>query len=423
MIRQDLSQRLEIGRQITAIGTAFMLPVSTSGQAIFVAIFVVFSILTMDRGRFLDTMRRPAAYLPVVLVALISIGVCWSLLPLDTAITWIAPYTKLLLIPVVMASAFDEGQARRIGYGFLAACLILLALSWASFLWPDGPWFWFKGQGIPVKDNAVQSECFGLCAFGLGLAAINVWNRGERRRSIAMFAVALLFFANIFMIYLSKTGILVTLMLLGLFMLRAGGWRRLLLIGGPTLAVIAVALLMSAPAQKRLAEMRADLQAFEGKQETLSTASRLDFWSKAAVFVMDAPIFGHGTGSIRPLYQSMEATQPSPYGEAVADPHNQFLHVVLQVGLVGGIILIAMWISHLRLFLERDFVSTLGLAVVLQNVVGSLFNSHLSQVTQGMLYSLAVGLLGALVLHRRRALSSRRDTASTERASIQSSTS
>lgn len=379
-----------------------MLPVSTSGQAIFVSIFVVLSILTMDRGRVLDTMRRPAAYLPVALVTLLLIGVCWSLLPLNTAITWVGPYTKLLLIPLVMASAFDERQALRIGYGFLAACLILLALSWASLLWPGGPWFWFKGQGIPVKDNAVQSECFGLCAFGLGLAAIKIWNNGERRRAVAMFAVALLFFTNIFLIYLSKTGILVTMVLLGLFMLRVGGWRRILLIGIPAFAIIAIALLMSAPAQKRLAEMHADLQGFEGKQETLSTASRLDFWDKAARFVTEAPIFGHGTGSIRPLYQSVEAADPSPYGEAVADPHNQFLHVVLQVGLVGGIILVAMWIAHLRLFLEPDFVSTLGLAVVLQNIVGSLFNSHLSQVTQGMLYSLAVGLLGALVLHGRR---------------------
>lgn len=44
--------------------------------------------------------------------------------------------------------------------------------------------------------------------------------------------------------------------------------------------------------------------------------------------------------------------------------------------------------------------STMGLAIVAQNFVGSLFNSHISQVTQGMLYALGVGLLGAVVLHR-----------------------
>jgi O-antigen ligase len=39
----------------------------------------------------------------------------------------------------------------------------------------------------------------------------------------------------------------------------------------------------------------------------------------------------------------------------------------------------------------------MGQAIVLQNVVGSLFNSHLTTVTQGMLYCLAVGVLGSVV--------------------------
>jgi O-antigen ligase len=65
--------------------------------------------------------------------------------------------------------------------------------------------------------------------------------------------------------------------------------------------------------------------------------------------------------------------------------------------LLGGILLLAMWMAHFRMFLHRDVVSIMGQAIVLQNVVGSLFNSHLATVTQGMLYCLAVGVLGAAV--------------------------
>jgi O-antigen ligase len=116
--------------------------------------------------------------------------------------------------------------------------------------------------------------------------------------------------------------------------------------------------------------------------------------------VKAAPLLGHGTGSIKPLYQSLEATRPSPYGEATPDPHNQTLHVVLQVGLIGGLILWAMWIAQAQLFLARDMASVFGQAIVLQNVIGGLFNSHISAVTQGMLYCLAVGLLGAVLTYR-----------------------
>lgn len=404
MTKDELSGRLADARHVAAIATAFALPLSTSAQAIAVSIFAVLALLTLDRARFKATLRMPAAWLPVALFALIALGTLWSVQPtFGLAAKWIGPYAKLLLIPLVMATAITPRQALQIGYGFLAACLIILALSWASFLWPAGPWTWFKTPGVPVKDNAVQSGCFALCAFGLAFGALRIWNI-DRRRALAMGALALLFLADIFLIYLSKTGAIMAAALLGLFLLHLGGWKRVMVVGVPAVIVIAVALLASAPAQRRLAEIGADISASQGTVaggETVSTGARLDFWRKAVEFVKAAPLLGHGTGSIRPLYQSLEATRPSPYGEATPDPHNQTLHVVLQLGLIGGALLWAMWMAHARLFLARDMASVFGQAIVLQNVIGGLFNSHISAVTQGMLYCLAVGLLGAVVTYRR----------------------
>ncbi len=447
MTKDELSGKLADARHVAAIATAFALPLSTSAQAITVSILAVLALLTLDRARFNATLRSPAAYLPVALFVLIALGVLWSVQPLGPAAKWIGPYAKLLLIPLVMATAVTPKQALQVGYGFLAACVILLALSWASFLWPAGPWTWFKSPGVPVKDNAVQSACFALCAFGLAFGAFAVWRDGNRRRAVVMWTIALLFFADVFLIYLSKTGAIMAAALLGLLLLHVEGWKRRVLVAVPAVIVIAMALLASAPAQRRLAEISTDIHAGSldisappaavtppaaeppaaapvpdpaptsapattpapvtsaasstavaaGGGETLSTGARLDFWSKGYEFLKQAPLLGHGTGSIKPLYQSLEATRPSPYGEATPDPHNQFLHIALQVGLIGGALLLAMWLAHMRMFLGRDFACAIGQAIVLQNFIGSLFNSHISTVTLGMLYCLGVGLLGAVV--------------------------
>jgi O-antigen ligase len=61
-----------------------------------------------------------------------------------------------------------------------------------------------------------------------------------------------------------------------------------------------------------------------------------------------------------------------------------------------------MWAVHFSMFIGRSFAGAVGQAVVIQNFIGSLFNSHLSTVTQGMLYCLAVGLLGGIALRMRR---------------------
>lgn len=404
MTKADLPEKLAASRQIAAIATAFFLPFSTSGQAIAVSVFAVLALLTLDRDKFIATLRKPAAWLPVALFALLAVGTLWSLLPLGGAIKWLGPYAKLLLIPLVMATAISSRDALHIAYGFLAACVMVLALSWIAFLWPSGPWDWFKSPGVPFKDNAVQSGCFALCAFGLAIGAMHTW-ADDRRKAIAMIVLALFFFADIFLIYPSKTGVIAALALLGLFAIHAGGLRRALIVGAAAIAVMGIAFVASPQAQKRLTEITNNITT-DGvsrmqNEEAFSTAARLDFWRKGVGFAKEAPLFGHGTGSIRPLYERLEASQPSPLGEPPADPHNQTLHIMLQVGLVGALMLWAMWFVHAKLFMGRDVACIFGQAMVLQNVIGGLFNSHISSVTQGMLYCLAVGLLASLVIQRR----------------------
>jgi O-antigen ligase len=397
-------ERLLISRQMAAVATAAMLPVSTSGQAIALSIFVVLALLTVKPEQWLATIMTPAAAIPVGLFVLIVIGMLWSPTPFAPG-GGVGHYAKLLLIPVAMSCAFTPRQGLQIGYGFLAGCLVILVLSFLSFFILLPPPFSHAMGGVPLKDNAVQSGCFALCAFGLALGGVAVWVTGDKPRAVAMLILALVFLADVFMIYISKTGILMTAALVGLFVVQAGGWRRSLLIATPIVLIAVVALLLSAPAQRRLAEIATDIHAVDnGKgnsEATLSTASRLDFWSKAVEFIEQAPLFGHGTGSTKSLYQSLEATRPSPFGEAVPDPHNQFFAIAIQVGLVGGAILLAMWAVHFSMFIGGSFACAIGQAVVIQNFIGSLFNSHLSTVTQGMLYCLAVGLLGGIVQRAR----------------------
>jgi O-antigen ligase len=225
--------------------------------------------------------------------------------------------------------------------------------------------------------------------------AIRTWSGGAVWRALAIMVLAVLFFTNIFLIFVSKTGLLMALALLALVLVQVGRWRRALLMAAAAGLVIGIALTYSPWGQARLEEFWADVHTEKPTSESIK--ARLDFWDKALGFVREAPLLGHGAGSIRPLYQTLEATRPSPLGEPTSDPHNQFFAVALQIGLVGGVLLLAMWAAHFAMFLGRDFARVLGQAVVLQNVLGSLFNSHLSTVTQGMLYCLAVGLLGAVI--------------------------
>jgi O-antigen ligase len=135
--------------------------------------------------------------------------------------------------------------------------------------------------------------------------------------------------------------------------------------------------------------------------DTESGGLRLVFYEKSLRFVGEAPVFGHGTGSIRELFRRA-ATGEEGTAAAVAshNPHSQVFLVAIQLGLVGTAVLFAMWIVHLALFRGPSLAAWMGLLVVVQNLVSSPFNSHLADFNQGWLYVFGVGVLGGMVLRQ-----------------------
>jgi hypothetical protein len=83
------------------------------------------------------------------------------------------------------------------------------------------------------------------------------------------------------------------------------------------------------------------------------------------------------------------------------NPHNQIFAVAVQLGAIGVALLIAMWAAHFMLFGGGGLNAWIGLIVVAQNVVSSLFNSHLFDFSQGWLYVFGVGVAGGVALRER----------------------
>jgi hypothetical protein len=132
-----------------------------------------------------------------------------------------------------------------------------------------------------------------------------------------------------------------------------------------------------------------------------STAQRLNYWRKSIKFIAEAPWFGHGTGAIKGLFERDAVGMTGLQAEIVNNPHNQTLNAALQWGLIGAIVLYAMWLGHLLLFAGEGPVEWIGLAVVVQNFTSSLLNSHLADFHEGCMYVLGVGVAGGMTLARR----------------------
>ena len=135
-----------------------------------------------------------------------------------------------------------------------------------------------------------------------------------------------------------------------------------------------------------------------------STGLRAEFLKKSVSFIAAAPIIGHGTGSIPQQFRNAAVGESGAAAAASKNPHNQIFAVAIQLGAVGTVVLLAMWAAHFMLFTGGGLVAWIGMTVVADNFLSSLFNSHLFDTGEGWLYIFGVGVAGGMVLRGRKSV-------------------
>jgi O-antigen ligase len=171
---------------------------------------------------------------------------------------------------------------------------------------------------------------------------------------------------------------------------------------GAIALVAGVAWLASPRLQTTTASVFSQYNRYQQSNEATSVGLRLEFWRKSLGFFAEAPLNGHGTGSTRGLFEQAAVGHTGAAAEVIGNPHNQTLNAAVQWGLLGVIVLYAMWLVHLMLFRGDGLPSWIGLLVVVQNMVSSLFNSHLFDFHEGWMYVLGVGIAGGMMMQARR---------------------
>ncbi len=381
-----------------AVAVAVSLPWSTSATSILIVLWLLTVIPTLELAAVRREILTPAGGLPVLLWLLGMLGMLWADATWAERLGGASSFHRLLAIPLLLSQFRRSHNGGRVLAGFLSSAVaLLLASALHAAAWGRVSWIPGYLPGVPVKDYLSQSVIFSICLFALLGLVVEWWRVGRRLQSIVVLVLAAMFLADIGYVATGRTTLVAVASLAVLFGLRQFGWKGML---GALIVGVAIAGILweSSPYLRgRVERAVEDLRLYEANQSMTSSGLRLEFWRKSVGFVADAPIIGHGTGSINGLFRRSSIGQEQAGAVASENPHQQILTVAVQIGLVGAAVLLCMWVAHVALFLRPGLVAWIGLVVVVQNVVASLFNSHLFDFTQGWLYVFAVGVIGGMV--------------------------
>lgn len=384
-----------------ALALVASVPLSTSATAILAVAWLISMVATLRRGDVGVVRAHAALWLPFAFVALGIVGMLWA----DVA--WIErwkgldSFLKLAAIPLLILQFRRSNRALLALWVYLGACAVVLALSTLFYAMPSLYWRDMFTFPAPFKNNATQSGEFVACIFILLPLAAVAWQRGRHWQAVAAIALAAWFLHNIVFAGTARTPLVVAPVLLLALLIR----MRRPAIAALSLAVacvIAAGLWTASPyLRERTIQLRTEIDVYRQGNRASSSGERLEFWKKSLESIATAPVIGHGTGSIPEQFRLQTVGETGPYATITPNPHQQTFAVAIQLGIVGVVLLWAMWVAHALLFRGPGLAAWVGLLAVIQNVIGSLFNSHLFDFTQGWTYVIGVGIAGGAVLKQR----------------------
>jgi hypothetical protein len=302
------------------------------------------------------------------------------------------------MLPVLLYHFERSARGLQVLIAFLISCVLLMVMSWIVAFDPRLAFKSGAEYGVPVKNYIDQSQEFALCAVVLAYPIFGLWRTQRTRLAALLIAVSLCFVVNMLFVVVSRTALVTMPIMLAVFALLHLSWRSVV-IAACVAAILGGVAWATSPKLRWTAETFVrDYQLYKEQNIPTSVGLRLEFYGKSLRFISEAPLFGHGTGSIRGLFEEAAVDQRGAAAEVISNPHNQTLNVAIQWGALGIVVLYAIWLVHLMLFRGEGLAAWIGLMVVVQNIFTSLFNSHLFDFNEGWIYVLGVGIAGGMVL-------------------------
>ena len=388
--------RAETCARACAIALGFSIPVSVALDNILLALILASWIASGGYREKLDLMlHNRVAVAAFALFCLFAAGLIHSSANPGDGLGTLGKYLDLAFVPVFVSVFRDERMRHYAWLAFafaLALTLILSYLTWAGLITNNLSVIGGHANPVVFKQYLTQSV---MMAFGAFLFAQLARTAQSAQHRYGWSALATLAVVNVAVMNQGRTGQLILIALALYFVHSVWRWR------GTLGAAVAIIIVMSALAigntgiSNRFAQAYDEWKNWQPAQAAqTSIGFRLEFYRNSLEIVREHPLVGTGTGSFRKVYADHVAGTARA---ATANPHNEYLSITVQLGVVGLLMMLYVFYTEWRLAaaLPTAHERQLAHALVITFVIGCLFNSLLMDHTEGLLFAWASGLLFA----------------------------
>jgi O-antigen ligase len=377
---------------MSIVAACLFIPLSTSLMVIFSILTLFFWIISGKVFNLPQHMRKsPVVFFATGLFLVLALGLLYTPAPAADAVDVLLKYRELLFIPAVIALfQGHEEYPRMAENSFVTGCIILMLISYGMYFSILPP----HKYGYSILYHITHSFFMGVLGFWSLHRAFD--SKQYRYLWIVIFLATSI---NILYVGPGRTGMLVYILLLLLALFQRLSLKKLIIALVLVAASLSAAYVYSHNFSSRIQTALAEIQNYQPQKSRTSLGMRFDWWQNSVDLIEEAPVFGHGIGSYAVLQKRLikeMKTMPSD------NPHNEYLFIGVQTGLLGLFIFVALFFSQLgsasRLPLKDKYLMQ---GVVLAIASGCTINSFLYDAHQGHFFAILSGVLLSTISSRK----------------------
>ena len=346
-----------------------------------ILVFLCFISFKQLRQQVLAAIHQPMVAMALILYAMVSIGVLYSAAPLSESVDMWRTWRKLLLVPLVASVFNDSLWKQRMVNIFIVSMTLAALISFACHALDVGRHH--QTAGIVVGNHATQGMLFSVAMFACLVLVRFPFFREVIPSWLLKISVVLLFL-NIVMITPGRSGYLVLMVLIMTFVFLGiqKKIRWVILVLAP---LVILALLLASPvAKNRILLGMEEMKTYKKSPEITSMGIRMVMWENTLDLLkkFEHPVLGYGTSGFETAYKPQVDGKEGWQGKPVDDPHNQYLLILVEYGIVGLIIFLLFIFSFFRQPVKGHF-HILAIGVLLAWCATSMFNGHFTTFSEG----------------------------------------
>lgn len=344
------------------------------------------------RERLLRAVRHPLGATALAFWIVVGVGLAYGIAPWEEALaTWFS-WRRVLLLVFGLALFDDRLWKLKLAWILIAIATAIAIASYAAVPLDYG--FRHYPAGVILRAPPLQGMLFSVAAF-VAMLLLRYSVTSLRVRVLLATSAALLVLNAVF-VTPGRSGYAVLVVLgvaLALDWIRHRGltqFERFGWIAGA--AALALALLASSPLVRERIKLGLDeIGTYQQGSAVSSMGERVVYMRNALTLISDRPLIGHGTGSFPTAYARLVEGRSGREGLRIHDPHNQYLNIAAQHGLIGLAVFLAILVIAFRTR-PASVYGYLGLSVLAAWCVTSLFSSHFSTFAEGRFIWLWLGV-------------------------------